>query len=110
MPLTLRQHVQKAESYFTTLGVKTLVPMKEPSAPIKVDATSRLLIYAVSVRLVVSRCDSTGHLGPMLRASDDLQEEMWRRVPEWAKDRFASDMRRARKMLRKGGIPVASRN
>ena len=109
MSRTLRQHVQEAESYFTTLGVRTLVPKKDPPAPIKVEVSPRQLIYAVSIRLVVTRCDSTGHLGPLLRASDDLQEEMWRRVPEWAKDRLGQDMRRARKMLRKGGIAVDSR-
>ena len=110
MPRTLRQHVQKAESYFTTLGVKTLVPKKEPPAPVKVDASPKQLIYAVSVRLVIERCDSTGYLGPLLRASNDIQEEMWRRVPERARERLKKDTRRARKALRKGGISVDSRS
>lgn len=110
MPRTLRQHVLKAESYFTTLGVRTLVPKKEPPAPVKVDATPKQIIYAVSIRLVIERCDSTGYLGPLLRASDDIQEEMWRRVPECKREKLEKDKRRARKALRKGGIPVASRN
>lgn len=110
MPRTLRQHVHHAESYFTTLGVKTLVPTKEPPAPIKVDASPKQLIYAVSIRLVVERCDSTGYMGAYLRASKELREEMWRRIPERSKDRMGKDMRRARKALRKGGIPVDSRS
>ena len=108
--MTLRQHVQKAESYFTTLGVRTLIPHKGLPAPPKVDATPKQLIYAISVRLVIERCDSTGRLGPLLRASDDLQEEMWRRIPEGMREVLDKDKRLARKKLRKGGIPVASRD
>jgi len=81
---TLRQHVQKAESYFTTLGVKTLVPTKEPPAPVKADATSRQLIYAVSIRVVIEKYDRTGYAQVWLRASDDVAGTMWRSIPEWA--------------------------
>jgi hypothetical protein len=110
MPRTLRQHVQEAERIMSIGGVRTLIPQKGLPAPIRIDASDRQREYAVSIRLVVSRCDSTRRMGHYLRASDDVREEVWRQTPEGMQGKVKKDMRRARKMLREGGIPVASRN
>jgi hypothetical protein len=81
---TLRQHAQEAESYFTTLGVKTLIPQKGIPAPVKVDATSRQLIYAVSIRVVIEKYDRTGYAQAWLLASDDVAGTVWHSIPEHA--------------------------
>lgn len=79
---TLRQHVAEAESYFTTLGVLTLIPQKGLPAPVRVDAGNRQLEYAVSVRVIVEQYDRTGWAGDWLRASDEAANEVWNRIPD----------------------------
>lgn len=84
MPKTLRQHVEEAERIMSIGGVKTLIPQKGLTAPIRVDAGNRQLEYAVSVRVVIEKYDRTGYAEAWLRASDDVAGTFWLSIPEWS--------------------------
>lgn len=81
---TLRQHVQEAERIWSTGGVRTLLPKKEPPAPVKVAVYHEQLVYAISVRTVVEKLDRTGWACEWLYASDDVARDVWNRIPSHA--------------------------
>lgn len=79
---TLRQHVQEAERIWSIGGVKTLMPKKEPPAPVKVSVSNAQLIYAVSIHVVIYRHDRTGLAKQYLLASDEAASTVWHSIPE----------------------------
>ncbi|MDA8123445.1 MAG: hypothetical protein M0Z38_12895 [Deltaproteobacteria bacterium] len=83
MARTLRQHVEEAERIMSIGGVKTLIPQKGLTAPIRVDAGNRQLEYAVSVRVVIKKYDRTGWAESYLKASDEAAGAVWNSIPEW---------------------------
>lgn len=82
MPRSLRQHVAEAERIWSIGGVRTLIPKKDPPAPVKVAVYNEQLVYAISVRTVVSKFDRTGWAQAYLYASDDVCAEVWRQIPD----------------------------
>lgn len=82
MPRSLRQHVAEAERIWSIGGVRTLIPKKDPPAPVKVAVYNEQLVYAISVRTVVAKFDRTGWAQAYLYASDDVCAEVWRQIPD----------------------------
>lgn len=107
MPLTLRQHFVNSMEIISGGGVRTRLPMKGGAAPIRAVSGNPGLDYAISVKVVVERLDSTGFAVVYLRASDEIRAEAWRRIPEDKRGRVEKDMRRMSKTLRRGGYAVA---
>ncbi len=84
MALSLRRHLHEAVDYMRhTHGYRTILPTREPPAPVRIDERNLRLVYAVSVILVVERYDRTGYAMPWLMASEDVAGEEWDRIPEW---------------------------
>jgi hypothetical protein len=81
-PRSLRQHVEEAERIMSINGVKTLLPTKERRAPVKVAVSNKQLIYAVSIRLVITKYDRTGYAQAFLEASDDVAGTFWQSIPD----------------------------
>lgn len=81
MARTLRQHVQEAARIWSIVGVRTILPTKEPPAPVKVSVSNEQLVYAISVRAVVDKFDRTGWAKKYLESSDDVCAEVWRSIP-----------------------------
>lgn len=80
----MRRHVARAEEIMSCLGVRTLLPTKERRAPVKVGVSNAQMIYAMSVRRVVDRCDRTSWAKKYLESSDDVCAEIWRSIPVYA--------------------------
>jgi len=80
--MTLRQHVEKADTIMSTLGVKSLIPQLGLPAPQRVDFSDHERDYALSVLIPLVAEDRTGWVEIYERASREAASSIWERIPD----------------------------
>jgi ribosomal protein L37AE/L43A len=80
--MTLRQHVERADTIMSTLGVKSLIPQLGRPAPQRVDFSDHERDYALSILIPLEAYDRTGWVAIYERASREAASSIWERIPD----------------------------
>jgi hypothetical protein len=83
---TLRQHVERADTIMSCLGVRTILPKKWQPVRNRRGARDRKedeRDYALSVLMTLEAYDRTGWVAIYERASREAASSIWDRIPEY---------------------------
>src|SRR4030067_443177 len=95
MPLTLRQHVERADKIMSTLGVKSLIPQLGRPGPQRVDFSDKGRDYALSIMIPLEGGDRAGGVG----YTADQSKTSGRRDRGWVRTAGFQGRRRSRRGL-----------